>query len=118
MDFDDHLRQAADAAGRSCRDMERSVFNPQSDLERLALSFPTLVGRPGTNPWNAERLDRWASGPAPSSGAFYAATFVLAVYNNRAPWASGKFDVIAAMNVWDQVHRAAFVAWARAPWTE
>ena len=89
----------------------------RNDMAALAESFPTLRGRPGVRPWDPARFDAWASGPAPSSGAFHAATFVLAVYNNEAPWRSGRFNVVAAMGVWDDEHRRAFVAWARDPWT-
>lgn len=89
----------------------------RDDLSALAESFPTLVRAPGVRPFDAEVLDLWASGPAPSSGAFHAAAFVLNIFNCRAPWAVGRFDVVAAMNVWDAAHRNAFLNWAKAPWT-
>ncbi|MBX3468651.1 MAG: hypothetical protein KF878_17390 [Planctomycetes bacterium] len=89
----------------------------RDDLSLLAESFPTLRRAPGVRPFDSEALDAWASGPAPSSGAFHAAAFVLNVFNCRAPWAVGRFDVVAAMSAWDAAHRQAFLAWARAPWT-
>lgn len=89
----------------------------RDELSLLAESFPTLRRAPGVRPFDAETLDAWASGPAPSSGAFHAAAFVLNIFNCRAPWAVGRFDVVAAMNVWDAAHRNAFLNWARAPWT-
>lgn len=89
----------------------------RDDLTLLAESFPTLCRAPGVRPFDAEVLDTWASGPAPSSGAFHAARFVLAVFNNRAPWQCGRFDIVEAMWTWDAAHRQAFLGWARAPWT-
>lgn len=89
----------------------------RDDLAALVESFPTLRRAPGVRPFDAEALDAWASGPAPSSGAFHAARLILAVYNNRAPWQCGRFDVVEAMSTWDAAHRRAFLAWAQAPWT-
>ena len=86
-------------------------------MEDLAISFPALEGAPGTLPWDAEAFDRWAAtSPEPGSGALHAARFVLAVWNDRAPWKAGSFQAISALGTWDGEHRAAFLAWAQAPW--
>ena len=66
--------------------------------------------------WDAERLDRWACGLVPGSGAFHAAAFCSSVYNADAPWQCGPFDLQRALGTWDAAHRAAFLAWVRAPW--
>ena len=80
---------------------------------RLGLSFPSLRGRPGIQPWAPELLAHWAAGPSPSLGAHHAARFLLALwgYPQTSP-----FDVHDAMTVWDAEHRRAFLDWAIAPW--
>jgi hypothetical protein len=89
---------------------------PAEPIERLALSFPTLRGAGGVSPWNPRELDGWACGPVPGHGAKHAARFVLAVWNNDAEWQCGKFDVVEALPVWDDSHRAVFLAWCAQPW--
>lgn len=86
------------------------------NLIRLARSFPNLEDADGLSPFDAEALDRWATGPSPGHGALYAAQFVLSVYNLSAPWQCGTFNVVRAMATWDRSHREAFLAWARDPW--
>lgn len=85
-------------------------------MATLAQSFPTLRDAPGIQPWDPERLDTWAVGPAPGHGAFCAARFVLAVWNSTDEWQCGTFDVMEALACWDREHRAAFLEWAREPW--
>jgi hypothetical protein len=85
-------------------------------MEELALSFPTLEGRPGVTPWEPDELDQWASGPAPSHGGLCAARFVLAVWDPRHTWQCGRFDLMEALGCWDTNHRGAFVHWAGQPW--
>lgn len=84
-------------------------------IETLALEFPELRNAPLT-PWNAEALDVWACDPARGVGAFYAARFVLSVYNDNAPWKCGAFNVHEALTYWDWQHRAAFLRWVAEPW--
>lgn len=92
----------------------------ESDLRMLDLmeSFPTLHQARALleGVWDPSRLDRWACGPEASSGALWAARFVLSVWNPKAVWECGRFDVHQAYHVWDDQHVAAFAAWARAPW--
>lgn len=80
----------------------------------LAASFPTLRGV--LERWDPQALDAFTCGPAPGSGAFHAARFVLSVFNAKAEWQCGRFDLHRALWSWDAEHRAAFMAWARAPW--
>lgn len=82
----------------------------------LARSFPSLDGAPGIEPFDLEALTRWSR--SRGSGARHAVRFVVSVWNPDAPLQLGleSFDVHAALGAWDLRHRAAFVAWARAPW--
>jgi len=77
----------------------------------LALSFPTLRGVPGAEPWCAEKLDTWAVEGAASIGALHAARFVLAVWNNGPRWRCGRFDLIDAVHTWDRQHLDALRNW-------
>jgi len=85
-------------------------------MEALALSFPSLGRAWGVSPWNVDEFAEWAAGPAPSSGMRCTARFVLSVWNPYHEWACGPFDLTEALRCWDDDHRAAFIAWARAPW--
>lgn len=42
--------------------------------------------------------------------------FLLNLWSTREPWRTGAFDVFAALVAWDDAHRAAWQAWAAAPW--
>jgi len=86
-------------------------------MTALAESFPTLRGAPGVAPWKPDRLDRWAAGPTPGSGAKHAARFVLAVANLHRSWRAGPFDAIGAVCAWDHAHRIAFQRWVANPFT-
>lgn len=86
-------------------------------MSRLAEAFPTLrESVPGVRPWDPEAIDTWLdTSGAVTSGSRDAAAFVLGVWN---PNAQGRvaFDVHRALGTWDRAHRAAFLAWATAPW--
>lgn len=88
-------------------------------ITALARSFPTLAHQAeGLDPWHADRFERWACGPVPSSGARFAAQFILSVWRPHAEWRCGPFLIVPAMGTWDADHRAAFAAWAAAdPWS-
>lgn len=77
---------SADLAAEAMADIERRRRKHELSRERwgadngeqmarLAISFPTLAGAPGTDPWDVEAFLRWACGPGPSSGAMHAASF-------------------------------------------
>lgn len=55
-------------------------------MVRLCALFPSLRGKPGTDPWNADDFIEWLSGPAPTSGSRHAAMFVLGVWNPTTDW--------------------------------
>lgn len=82
-------------------------------IEALAASFPCLARAEGVKPFDPDRLKRWSS--RASSGEAHASRFLLGV------WSGGRstppFLLLEAMNVWDSGQRAAFAAWAQAPWT-
>lgn len=88
-------------------------------MSKLALTFPSLVRADGVTPWDANRLDEWATAPR-SHGERCAAQFVLAVWagtpTSECEWKSGPFDLMEALRVWDEQHHHAFVSWVRAPW--
>ena len=85
-------------------------------MERLAQSFPTLMMAPGTVPFNADKLAKWARGPEPGHGARCAARFVLTVWNPGVRWRCGRFDLMEALSSWDDEHRGAFLRWVQKPW--
>lgn len=114
------MRHHDDEEARPEAGPPRTAFRSKTTAEcmaALARRFPTLAAQAdGLHPFDPERLDRWASGPVPSSGALHAASFVLGVFNPRADWRCGKFDALAAIGTWDRAHHAAFVAWIADPW--
>ena len=81
----------------------------------LAETFPALRRAPGVRPWDAEELAAWTD--VCSSGELHAVRFVLWVWNVFHDWPCGPFEIVKAVNVWDDENRAAFLAWAEAPWT-
>jgi hypothetical protein len=86
-------------------------------MTKLCATFPALVGLPGTSPFDAEALHQHATSPAATSGSVAATAFVLSVFNATHWRALLPFDVVHALSIWDTEHRAAFLAWATAPWT-
>lgn len=96
-----------------------TAANPYPRMSEIAESFPTLRGKPGVRPFDAERLAEQA--PVASSGERHAIRFVLTVFNGAAV-RSGAYEGLAvfdaedALSSWDPAHRRAFVAWASAPW--
>lgn len=90
--------------------------NLNAKMTRFARTFPSLRGMPGVTLWDAPTLDRWAAETPISEGELETARFVLAVWDPGHPWQCGRFDLMEAMKVWDQPHRAAFVSWAEDPW--
>lgn len=124
-------------------DVIRGRFVRPYDLRALARSFPTLAETPseffedagtaikfawglGSLDNGAHRFADWAR--SGGGGQRDAALFVLSIWDFRADWGDecglrrddgptgGRFDVHRALGNWDPSHRAAFLAWARAPW--
>lgn len=70
----------------------------------------------GVKPWNANAFDKWAATVPISHGERCSAQFILAVWNFALPWRCRKFDLMEALDVWDQQHHQAFLAWVADPW--
>lgn len=85
-------------------------------MTALAETFPALRGKPGVRPWDPVALDRAAAKGTWSEAVTDCARFVLAVWNDDAPWKVGRFDLMRAVARWDRDNRAAAVAWLSAPW--
>jgi hypothetical protein len=94
--------------GNACTVSER--------ISRLAEGFPSLVGKPGVRPWDAERLDDWASDTGRAPADLHAVRFVLNVWDAPRPWRCGRFNFLDALDHWDQKSRATFGAWVVDPW--
>jgi hypothetical protein len=92
-------------------------FDYGARMSALALSFPSLRQADGLAPWEPERFAQWMRSGAPGHGAKCAGQFVLGVWNPSTRWkGGGRFDLHEALTIWDEDHRTAFLAWARAPW--
>lgn len=83
--------------------------------QRLAVLFPAVRAAFGTRSFKPKDLDRWATLTA-GDGGLHAARFLLSLWNSLAFWQCGRFCVVEAMAIWDEQHRAAFLAWAQEPW--
>lgn len=88
----------------------------ESRMTSLARSFPTLRFAAGVEPFDADALDAWVSGPAGTSGIRHAAAFVVNIWNRHHAWKLGWFDLISALGVLDDDHRNAIQAWMDDPW--
>jgi hypothetical protein len=116
------------------RDAIRRARWPQAlrlAMTELAKLFPTMIGVPGTDPWNVEQLIGWLNSGAPTSGSRCAAMFLLGVWNPTTDWSkegvkvrrrkgsgppsAGRFDLFRAMSCWDEEHIAAFTEWLENP---
>lgn len=110
-------------------------------MAALRDSFPTLRGRFESDQFDAQEIEDFVLSPAATTGSTHAARFLLSVWSGAAPlrwtdperegapeegpkivlddyrwpWKTLPFDLHAAMQGWDDPHRAAFAAWARSP---
>lgn len=128
-------RNAVDTA-RAIHEMHISIERGQKQRARwndsltvamseLAELFPTMRGVPGTRPWDVHKLMAWMNTGAPTHGSWYAAMFLLGVWNPHTNWkqegvkmkkeATGKFDLFRAMQGWDQQHIDAAMEWIQNP---
>lgn len=96
-------------------------------ISQLAMTFPSLRGAPGVEPWDALALLKWTR--VASHGEAIAAKFVLGVWNPSTDWDKvaedngllkdgghvAPFDLFEAMNCLDHESIAAISAWIRKP---
>lgn len=85
-----------------------------ANMTILARMFPMLSQAPGIDPWEPRQLDKWAKTAWDEAGQ-HAARFCLMVWNSRAKWKSGKFDLHTAWAKWDANHRNAAMVWLTYP---
>lgn len=60
--------------------------------------------------WDAQRVSEWLETAAWGERRVY--RFLLSVWDKS----ENSFDLHDALSVWDDEHRAAFIAWAKDPW--
>lgn len=98
---------AASRAKRQARDRR---------LHDLGCTFPSLRSKLKKAEWlDLTTLENFAEGNAPTPSADHAARFILALWS-RGEEKLTPFDAVTALIVWDEEHRAAFLAWAANPW--
>lgn len=121
------------AAGEEARKLARTAHGIFSngygdrDAAMLALVAAFHGLRPYVTHGAPERADgrpplfdpmhfaKWAKRGL-GSGALDAARFVLLVWNTKATYGLGRFELMHALGNWDVEHRGAFLGWAEAPW--
>lgn len=88
-----------------------TVTDYRAKMTALAQTFPTLVGVPGVEPWEPDKLDEWlVTGGGVTAGSAMAGRFVLHVWNSDADtWKSGMFNLKDAMTRWDREHNQAML---------
>jgi hypothetical protein len=81
-------------------------------LTELAKTFPDLADVMGAEAFDVGKMREWLEGPGAIGGAYHAAQFLLMVAG-----VGQSFDVVSAMITWNDACKAAFLAWAKDPWT-
>ncbi len=105
------------------------TVNKWPKMTALARTFPCFAvggvkqNQPGIEPFDALLLEKHSGGL--SSGEMHAAHFLLSVFDpnwgrtddmGRATLRPHIFNMHDALGAWDHEYRAAFIAWANAPW--
>jgi hypothetical protein len=118
-------REIRQSIERQRRQRARWPDNLNLAMAELANLFPTMHGVPGADPWDVHKLLAWMNTGAPTTGSWWAAMFLLGVWNPRTKWnqeglrirkgATGKFDLFVAMHGWDQQHIDAAREWIANP---
>ena len=85
-------------------------------MAAFARTFPSMAMATDVNFWDANALDRWVTETPLSHGELVTARFLLAVWDDANAWRCGRFELMEDLRVWDDRHRAAFLAWANDPW--
>jgi hypothetical protein len=121
----DAIREIHKSIERQREQRARWPENLNHAMSELAKLFPTMRGVPGTDPWDVHQLMAWMNTGAPTTGSWWAAMFLLGVWNPHTKWnqegvkmrkgATGKFDLFVAMHGWDQQHIDAALEWIRNP---
>lgn len=108
---------------------ERCAHWPRDTREAISIlvsSFPSLAGAPGVVPWDTDAFLPWLCGQE-RADTLCSGLFILGVWNSRTDWhevarewghelrAGGHFSPLPALDVWDEKHRSAAVAWMDAP---
>lgn len=88
----------------------------EEKLAAFARTFPSMAKASGVKLWDANTLDLWATESPISPGELATAQFLLAIWDPTHNWRCGRFDLMDALKLWDDRHRAAFLAWAEEPW--
>jgi hypothetical protein len=96
--------------------MTADFLDIDQKMTTFAKSFPSMAKASGVALWDAHTLDGWAAETPLSHGELVTARFLLAVWDPAREWRCGRFDLMEALRVWDEQHRAAFLAWAEDPW--
>lgn len=92
------------------RAYERGDLPLEERLPSLARRFPCLEGARGLEPWDPEKLHRWAGARPGDSPASHAASLILNLWGS-GPW--DRFDILAAARVWEEADLQTFVDWLR-----
>jgi hypothetical protein len=100
--------------------------NTREAMSVLAASFPSLTGAPGLAPWDTDTFLPWlCTQERPDTTS--AGLFLLGVWNAHTDWqevaqemglelrVGGRFNLLSALETWDEQHRSAAVAWMDAP---
>lgn len=96
--------------------MTAELLDLEAKMAAFARTFPCTAKAEGVKLWDANTFDRWAVESPTSHGELLTAQFLLAVWDSANTWRCGQFEFMQAMRVWDERHRAAFMAWATEPW--
>ena len=126
------------ADGSPAADRGRVALDEQR-MCQLAASFPSTAAF-GTPPWRPDELDAWGvaiwrdlsesldpvfaeeaeemglSSLPPIMVGLTTARFLLQLWDAERSWQCGEMDLMQALQcIWDEPHRAAFLAWAADP---
>ena len=96
--------------------MTAESLDLEARMAALARTFPSTAKADGVRLWDANTFDRWVAESPVSHGELLTAQFLLAVWDPAQDWRCGRFDLMDALRIWDDRHRAAFLAWVADPW--
>jgi hypothetical protein len=96
--------------------MTAESLDREAKMAAFARTFPSTAKSDGVRLWDAHTLDHWAAETPVSHGELLTAQFLLSVRDSATAWRCGRFELMDALRVWDDQHRAAFLAWADDPW--